>query len=163
MTLSIIFGLRVKRSFANRSSSERNNQAMLKGTRLQTPLVVSMLLLLPYGASFGRPRRRFCENYPFAPRCLGVAAKRSLEYDVSNRASPLDLYSTLVKRVLEEAKRQKPSIPTGEHPIVFDENSLFDKLASLVDKSQNDPFDTDAYTDGSDNWNSRFNDNERGI
>ena len=49
-------------------------------------------------------------------------------------------------RVLEEAKRQKPSIPTEEHPIVFDENSLFDKLASLVDKSQNDPFDTDAYT-----------------
>lgn len=43
-------------------------------------LFVTVSVLLLAGMANTRPRRRFCERWPFAPRCLGVAAKR----DVSN-------------------------------------------------------------------------------
>lgn len=50
-------------------------------------------------------------------------------------------------RVFDEAKRQKPILPTEEEANrLYDRNSLFEKLASLVDKPQTDIFDTDAYS-----------------
>ena len=53
----------------------------------------------------------------------------------------------LIFRVLDEAKRQKPALPTAEDPNrPYDGSSLFDKLASLIDKPQSQLFDTDAYS-----------------
>lgn len=39
-------------------------------------LFLTLIVFLMIGTASSRPRRRFCEHFPFAPRCLGVAAKR---------------------------------------------------------------------------------------
>ncbi|XP_060080839.1 uncharacterized protein LOC132560204 [Ylistrum balloti] len=44
-------------------------------------LVLTLMIIFVAGMVNARPKigRRFCAHYPFAPRCLGVAAKRDGE------------------------------------------------------------------------------------
>lgn len=41
-------------------------------------VILAFVLFTMTGAGQFRTRRRFCETYPFARRCLGVAAKRDV-------------------------------------------------------------------------------------
>lgn len=41
-------------------------------------VILAFVLFTMTGANQVRARRRFCETYPFARRCLGVAAKRDV-------------------------------------------------------------------------------------
>ena len=57
------------------------------------------------------------------------------------------IYLFIYFRIYDEAKRSKQSVSAGDQSnLLLDDQSLFDKLAALVDKSRPDPFDTDAYT-----------------
>ncbi|XP_052065049.1 uncharacterized protein LOC127704864 isoform X1 [Mytilus californianus] len=58
-------------------------------------IFVTVSVLLLTGMVTCRPRRRFCENYPFAPRCLGVAAKRDVSHSYHIETDIDDTYQKL--------------------------------------------------------------------
>lgn len=65
-------------------------------------LVLTLTVIFVAGVVNARPkiRRRFCAHYPFAPRCLGVAAKRDGEETSKISNSGLSNYGDLSSIVL---------------------------------------------------------------
>ncbi|KAK3586370.1 hypothetical protein CHS0354_022526 [Potamilus streckersoni] len=97
-----------------------------------------VLLVMPVfmiDMSDARPPRRFCENYPFAPRCLGVAAKRNIVLDESDRRKTP---SALIQ-VLQSLLQNRISVDDGQstkfpyQPIWRDDQALnsFTEQSSL--------------------------------
>lgn len=58
-------------------------------------IFVTVSVLLLTGMVTCRPKRRFCENFPFAPRCLGVAAKRDVSHSYHSNTDLDDTYKKL--------------------------------------------------------------------
>ncbi|XP_048779591.1 uncharacterized protein LOC125682991 isoform X2 [Ostrea edulis] len=50
-------------------------------------VILAFVLFTMTGAVQWRARRRFCETYPFARRCLGVAAKRDVSANMNTENS----------------------------------------------------------------------------
>lgn len=120
-----------------------------------------MILLLVDTPCAARPRRRFCEFYPYAPRCLGVAAKRS--------PSRSDIYQSLINRVLAEAVGEnfsKEPVLTSTQPEMYGEKAAtLSKLANLVLAAERKHDARNKFSDTADSWSQQFEDyeNERGV
>lgn len=67
-------------------------------------IFVTVSVLLLTGMVTCRPRRRFCENFPFAPRCLGVAAKRDVSHSYHIDTDINDQYKELQSLINQYGK-----------------------------------------------------------
>lgn len=94
-------------------------------------IMIPVLLLMAETPCMAQSRlQRFCERYPYAKRCLGVAAKRS--------PSKFDFYSALINRVLEETMKEKlfrETINKAKNNAVEDTNEKIDVLEDDTSKA----------------------------
>ncbi|XP_052231105.1 uncharacterized protein LOC127844715 isoform X2 [Dreissena polymorpha] len=124
---------------------------------MYTFIYVTILLFYLMVASRGYGYGSHCRRYPFAPPCLGVAAKRS--------PSKSDIYANLINKVLEEALKgrlNKDSIDPRDAsvgPVYEKKSSSLDRLASLLGASERDS-QTARYTDTRDDWSDQLEDFE---
>lgn len=117
-------------------------------------MMIPMILLLVDPPCLAWPRRRFCENYPFAPRCLGVAAKRS--------PSRTDIYKSLIDKVLaeelEDSLSRDPGLRNSERDTFEDKSETLSKLANMVISANHASRNT--FMDSDDRWSDTYIDFE---
>lgn len=123
---------------------------MVRGVVDPMVVVIPMILLLIDTHCLTLPRRRFCENYPFAPRCLGVAAKRS--------PSRTDIYKVLINKVLEDAMNENvptdPGLSQVGRDSYTDKAETLSKLANMVISANQAP--RNAFSDAGDSWTDEY-------
>lgn len=122
----------------------------MKTTVDQMVVMIPMILLLvetPCNAG-----RRFCEKYPYARRCLGVAAKRS--------PSRTDIYKSLINKVLAETLDEnlprETSLPPAQQDLFEDRTGSLKKLANFVLAAERKHDRRKAFTDPDDTWSEQF-------
>ncbi|XP_053384752.1 uncharacterized protein LOC123536459 isoform X2 [Mercenaria mercenaria] len=101
---------------------------MLYGKMFKFALISIILFLNHKMICRGFALGQHCRYYPFAPKCLGVAAKRS--------PSRSDIYQSLINKVLAEAVEEnlsKVNTLTSTQPDLYDDKTAaLSKLATMV-------------------------------
>ncbi|XP_061166943.1 uncharacterized protein LOC133175830 [Saccostrea echinata] len=86
-------------------------------------IILAIVLFTMTGAAQRRPRRRFCEVYPFARRCLGVAAKRDVSANMNTEKSRelklLELKDLLERERFTEKTDSRRSMESPENDVLI--------------------------------------------
>ncbi|KAL5006968.1 hypothetical protein ScPMuIL_015774 [Solemya velum] len=110
-----------------------------------TVVLTVLVVILVSGLCQARPRR-FCENYPFAPRCLGVAAKR--------HELTIDTDKSILHDALDKSFSDSDDFDLDEDDKYSDlaEKHLLGRLKIVLKSLTQRAADTNSYRKEIDDW-----------
>ncbi|XP_062575950.1 uncharacterized protein LOC134237818 [Saccostrea cucullata] len=106
-------------------------------------IILAIVLFTMTGAAQRRPRRRFCEVYPFARRCLGVAAKRDVSANMNTEKNRelklLELKDLLDRKGYAAKTDSRRSMVSSENDVLINAiNRILHKKQTLSGSKHQD-------------------------